>query len=95
VKAQRHHCPVCGTVLVADPIGTPLRCTSCKWHLITLETWQSLSPFDQGFALYMQSSWPTSPIARQKNPYPKGTAKWTAFCEGEQRATRAAQDGEE
>jgi hypothetical protein len=43
----------------------------------------------------MQGSWPTSEIAKEKNPYPKGSVEWTAFCDGEQRAMLATTDGEE
>ena len=39
-----HRCPSCGAVLS----GAPLRCARCPWHLITLETWLALAPFEQG-----------------------------------------------
>ena len=91
----RHHCPACSAGLVSDPVGTSLRCTHCNWRLITLAEWKKLPPFDQGYALYMQSSWPTSELAKAKNPYAEDSPKWIAFREGEQRATKSAQDGEE
>ena len=94
-KTIRHSCPACHATLVADLQGTPLRCPACRWHLITLQAWKTLTPFQQGFALYMQGSWPTSEIAREKNPYRKGTPEWTEFCNGEQRAMLSAMDGEE
>jgi hypothetical protein len=91
----RNDCPACGGRLVSEPIGASLRCTRCTWRLITLAEWNKLPPLEQGFALYMQSSWPTSELAKAKNPYAAGSPKHTAFREGEQRATRSAQDGEE
>ena len=94
-KTIRHTCPACHGKLVSEPAGTPLRCLACRWHLITRQAWKTLPPFQQGYALYMQGSWPTSEIAKEKNPYPKGTAEWTAFCDGEQRAMLSALDGEE
>ena len=86
-----HHCPSCGAVLS----GAPLRCARCPWHLITLETWLALSPFEQGGMLYSQGAWPTSPLAAARNPYEEGTPAWTEFRDGEQRAMLNAQDGEE
>ena len=90
-----YYCPPCGAGLVSDPPGTSLRCTRCAWGLISREEWAKLTPFDQGFALYMQASWPTSELADAKNPYKKDTAEWTAFRDGEQRAMLDVQDGEE
>lgn len=90
-----HHCPACSAALVSQPIGSPLRCKHCGWHLITLKEWQALPPMRQGFMLYMQGAWEGSAIAKAKNPYKTGTPAWTAFCEGERRATLAAQDSEE
>lgn len=95
MKIERHYCPACRAGLVSEPIGAPFKCQHCGWHLITLAEWKKLSPSGQGYALYMQASWPTSPIANEKNPYPEGSAKWQAFCDGEQRAAMDAQDGEE
>lgn len=89
------HCPACGAGLVSEPAGAPLSCRGCDWRLIMLSEWRMLKPFHQGFALYMQASWPTSPLAKEKNPYVEGTLKWTAFRQGEQRAMLEAQDGEE
>jgi hypothetical protein len=95
VIRDRHCCPSCGAGLVSEPVGAPLACGRCGWHLVTLDAWKKLPPFRQGYALYMQGSWPTSEIAKETNPYAEGTSDWTAFSEGEQRAAMAAQDGEE
>jgi hypothetical protein len=54
-----------------------------------------MPPFDQGYLVYMQGSWPTSELAKCKNPYAEGSASWEAFRNGEQRAVLSAQDGEE
>ena len=91
----RHYCPACGAGLVSEPIGAPLRCKHCGWHLVSIDAWRKLSPFRQGYVLYAQGSWPTSELARAKNPYAEGTPAWTEFCQGEQRATSNTQDSEE
>ena len=95
MKVNRHYCPACGAGLVSEPIGAPLKCKHCGWHLITLEAWQKLKPFGQGYAFYMQAAWPTSEIAGEKNPYAEGTDDWGAFRQGEQHALSDVQDGEE
>ena len=87
--------PSCGAGLVSEPIGAPLRCKHCGWHLVTRAAWRELPPFDQGWLLYMQGSWPTSEIAKAQNPYAKGTAAWSDFQRGAQRAMLNTQDGEE
>jgi hypothetical protein len=92
---MNRYCPKCGAGLVSDPVGASLRCKRCQWYLISLAEWKTLPPFDQGYVLYMQGSWPTSELAEQKNPYEEGTAKWKKFCEGEERAILSAQDSEE
>ncbi len=76
-------------------MGSPLRCTRCRWHLISRAEWDQLGPAAQGYALYMQGSWPTSELRDARNPYAKDTPAWKKFCEGEQRAAIEAQDGEE
>lgn len=63
--------------------------------LVTLVEWRKLSPDMQGFVLYMQSSHEGSELARQHNPYPRGSEKDLAFREGERRAVLVAQDSEE
>ena len=92
---ESYHCPSCGGALVSVPAGTPLRCTRCTWRLISRNAWKKLPPARQGYLLYMQSSWPTSELAEEKNPYAKDSAAWTAFRQGEQQAVQDAQDGEE
>jgi hypothetical protein len=89
------YCPACGAGLVSEPIGAPLKCKHCGWHLVTLEAWRGLPPFRQGYALYSQGNWPTSELAQEKNPYAEGTPAHAEFCHGERRAVLDAQDGEE
>lgn len=91
----RNYCPSCGAGLVSEPIGAPFRCKHCGWHLITRQAWEKLSPYGQGYALYMQAAWPTSELADAKNPYAEGTSEHTEFCHGQRRAMLDAQDGEE
>jgi hypothetical protein len=60
-----------------------------------LKAWKACTPFEQGFAVYMQAAWPTSELRGQKNPYPKDSDAWSEFRRGEQRGEQVAQDGEE
>ena len=91
----RHYCPGCGAGLVSEPIGAPLRCKHCDWHLVSRAKWQTLTPRQQGYVLYAQGDWPTSELTDLKNPYDKGTAAWEEFREGEAYGARVAQDSEE
>jgi hypothetical protein len=93
--STRHYCPSCGAGLVAEPIGAPLKCKHCSWHLVSLTEWKTLPPFQQGYVLYMQAAWPGSELRRAKNPYTEGSPRWRNFKAGEQRAMLNAQDGEE
>lgn len=93
--SEQHACPACHATLVSEPDGASLHCPACRWHLITLKEWRELPPLQQGYALYMQSSWPTSELAKVENPYAANTPAWRAFRDGERRATLSAQDGEE
>lgn len=92
---QRDYCPACGAGLDSEPIGFPLKCKHCGWHLVSRKEWQKLAPFRQGYIFYMQSSWQTSELKGEKNPYAEGSPQWTEFREGEQRAMLSTQDGEE
>ena len=62
--------------------------------LLTLEEYNGLSPLEQGFASYMQSSWEESNIPG-KNPYNEGTEEFEEFKDGSFRAMIVAQDFEE
>lgn len=99
-------CPRCGSRLLKNPDppplipdpATPLLCCmakSCGWYLLSRMAWQRMSPFEQGFILYMQSNWPTSELHGLQNPHAPGTLEWAEFRRGEQRATQVAQDSEE
>jgi hypothetical protein len=91
----RHYCPSCGAGLVSAPVGAPLRCLHCNWHLISREEWRKLSPFRQGYVLYMQAEWPTSELRGEQNPHARDTSAWEEFGRGEWRAMLDAQDSEE
>lgn len=91
---------MCDHALVSEPngirgAGNSFSCKHCGWQLITLEAWRKLTPFRQGYLLYMQGAWPTSEITNQPNPYKEGSDEWNAFCQGEQHAMLDAQDNEE
>jgi len=83
------YCPSCSASLVSEPggmrgnPGTTFCCKRCGWNLITLATWRKLTPFRQGYLLYMQGAWPTSEIMDQQNPYAEGSDEWGAFRQGD------------
>lgn len=85
-------CPSCYAASLREE---PIHCTRCGWSLTTLAKWRTLSPVRQGWVFYMESSWPTSELAQQQNPYEIGSKRRAEFCRGEMLATRSAQDGEE
>ena len=95
VSKGRLDCPSCGACLVSESSGASLSCKHCVWRLITLEAWRKMTPFQQGYTLYMQGSWPTSEIENEKNPYVEGSSAWTEFKQGGERAMLHAQDSEE
>lgn len=96
----RHYCPSCGASLISEPDGSrgvpgaTSCCKRCGWHLVTLEAWRKLTPFRQGYLLYMQGAWPTSEIMDQQNPYPEGSDEWGAFRQGQQHAMSDVQDSQ-
>lgn len=45
-----------------------------------------LTPFRQGYLLYMQGAWPMSELKDQRNPYAEDSDEWGAFRQGEQHA---------
>jgi len=51
-------------------------------HLITLDEYESLEPFDKGYASYLQSSWEQSEIPEDENPFKEGTPESTIFKKG-------------
>ena len=63
--------------------------------LITLAEYHSFSPFEQGYALYMQAELPNSPLKGLTNPYAEGTPEFDDWKRGEFRAMLNVQDGEE
>jgi len=91
----RLRCPSCGARLVSEPVTAPLRCLRCDWCLLSRDAWRKLSPFRQGYVLYMQAEWPTSELRGEQNPYARDTLAWEEFGRGEWSAMLDAQDGEE
>ena len=95
VALGRLRCPSCGASLVSESVRAPLRCTRCDWRLILRDEWRKLSPYRQGYVLYMQAEWPTSELRGEQNPHSRGTSAWEEFGRGEWNAMLDAQDGEE
>ncbi len=62
--------------------------------LTTFDEYRNLSPFQQGYLCYMQSSWPGSEIP-DRCPYEDGSVQAGRWNEGTFRAMLATQDGEE
>jgi len=69
---QKHACPSCGGELFSSHVGAPLRCKICRWKLISRKEWKEMTPFRQGYALYMQGAWPASPPPWRKESVPEG-----------------------
>lgn len=63
-------------------------------NLITLAEWKALTPFEQGYALYMQEDLPGSELKGQPCPYPEGSTEREAFQGGSRRAMFAVMDEE-
>lgn len=63
--------------------------------LTTRDEWLKMPPQQQGYTLYVESSWPGSELAGITNPYKVGTKAHGEFRHGEYLATLMAQDSEE
>lgn len=64
-------------------------------NLITLAEWKALTPFEQGYVLYLQEELPGSELKGQPCPYPADSPEYGEFQKGSMRATLAVMDGEE
>lgn len=64
-------------------------------HLLTLAEYESLEPYDKGYATYLQSSWEQSEIPEDVNPFKKGTTECDAFQKGSFCAMQEVQEMEE
>lgn len=63
---------------------------------VTKEEFESFSPFDRGYAVYMCGSREDQPnIPDEKNPYPDGSHERQRWNDGQLRAVLNAQDSEE
>lgn len=63
--------------------------------LVTLKEYKQMTPFEQGYAVYMQAAYHGSELKDERNPYTTGTASWRSWNLGNERAMIAAQDCEE
>ncbi len=67
-----------------------------KVRLITLAEFEHMTPFIQGYVIYMQADLDGSELKNhQDNPYTPETKQHLAFQEGSMKAMLDVQDGEE
>ena len=59
--------------------------------LCSLETYQTLTPEQQGYVAYMEAAWPESEIS-DENPYPPKSKESEGWNEGAQIAVIEVQD---
>lgn len=64
-------------------------------QLVTLARYNTLTPEQQGYCVYMQSSHEGSELHGQTNPYPADSAEDVAWKRGELIGVLEAQDSEE
>ncbi len=67
----------------------------CVEFLLTMEEYETLTPYDKGLCQYMQSSWDESQLSETDNPYTPGTKDWEEFKKGSHAGMIMAQDSEE
>lgn len=76
--------------------GTKKQQCNCGQRHLSLVEFLKLSPYQQGYAAYMQAAHPGSELKdHQKNPYHLSTKEWEYFNDGERAAVLVAQDSEE
>lgn len=69
---------------------------NCQQIHVSYKEFQQLSPYVQGYVVYMQAEHYGSELKnRQSNPYRKSTPAWEQFNNGNMRAMLEAQDSEE
>jgi len=62
-------------------------------EVISRETFESLSPRDRGFAVYMYGCRDDQPnIPDESNPFQKGCGDWEEWNQGQHEAVIAVQD---
>lgn len=64
-------------------------------ELVTLEKYKTLTPFQQGYAIYMQEALPASELKGLQNPYEVLSDNFTDWNRGNFKAMLDVQDGEE
>jgi hypothetical protein len=63
--------------------------------LTTLAKYNRLTPYLQGYVVYVEAAWPGSELVREVNPYSQGTRQWKKWEEGNHQAMLDVMDGEE
>lgn len=63
--------------------------------LITKAEWDCMTPYAQGYCLYMQEEHPGSELKGLRCPYADGSLDALSFADGECAAMLEAQDSEE
>lgn len=63
--------------------------------LLTLEEYESLSPYKKGYVSYLQSSWPESELPEDVNPFGEDTTGYHQFNDGAFHAMIDVQDSVE
>lgn len=72
-----------------------LKGCNCEQH-VTLDDYKRLSPYAQGYIVYMQAEHPRSELRKhQDDPYPPGSAESQSWNSGRIRATLDIQESEE
>lgn len=63
--------------------------------LVTKSEWEYMTPYAQGYVLYMQEEHPGSELKGLRSPYADESLDALSFADGERAAVLAAQDSEE
>lgn len=63
---------------------------------MTKEQFESLTPFDRGYMVYMCGERDDEPnVPNEKNPYPAGSDSWVEWIDGQFQAMISVQEMEE
>lgn len=60
---------------------------------LTKKDWLAATPRMKGYISYYQAAW--NPAIPDKNPYPKGSARWNLFQRGAVQAAIEVQEGDD
>jgi hypothetical protein len=64
-------------------------------NLLTKAEYDKLTPFQQGYVIYMQAEWPGSELKGLDCHYPAGSKEDIQWHDGQLRATLSVMDSEE